>query len=109
MNKGEIWWINLPQIIGREQIGKRPAIILGDTKTSLIIIIPLTSSKKALKYPYTIKINPSKQNNLDIESIALLFQLRAIDKRRMLHKLGELEKNYLEEIDKNLKNLFRLD
>ena len=108
MEKGEIWLTDLPQQRGKEQVGKRPALIISDTKTSLIIIIPLTSNLELLKYSYTIKINSSEQNLLDKESVAAIFQLRAIDKQRLLYKIGNLEKNYLNEIDKILRGLLKL-
>ena len=41
MIKGEIWLADLPPQTGREQIGKRPVIILSDTKTGLVVIIPI--------------------------------------------------------------------
>ena len=77
MDKGEIWLANLPQWTGREQLGTRPVIIMADTKIGMIIVIPLTSNLKALKYPYTIEMKPSKQNRLDKESAALIFQIKS--------------------------------
>lgn len=108
MKKGEIWLANLPQQIGKEQLGERPALVIADTEVGLIIVIPLTSNLKLSKYQHTIKISPSKQNSLDKESIAPIFQLRAVDKKRMLYKIGNLENHYLEEINKALKNLLKL-
>lgn len=108
MEKGEIWLTNLPQIIGKEQIGKRPALVIADTKTSLVIIIPLTSNMETLKYPNTIKIKPSKINALNKESAALIFQMRAVDKGRIVHKIGNLEQEYMDHINKNLKELLKI-
>ncbi|MBS3098863.1 type II toxin-antitoxin system PemK/MazF family toxin [Candidatus Pacearchaeota archaeon] len=108
MNRGEICLLSFPYIPGREQIGKRPAIVLADTKTGLIIIIPLTTNLETLKYPYTLKIKSSQKNKLENDSVALIFQLRAIDKRRIIHKIGDLEESILKEIDNLLRNLLKL-
>ena len=74
----------------------------------MIIIIPLTSNLKTLKYSNTVKIKPSINNGLDKDSVALIFQIRALDKKRLLSKIGNLEKNYLDDIDKELKNLLKI-
>ena len=108
MDKGEIWLTSLPEQTGKEQVGKRPALIIADTKTGLIIVIPFTSSLEKLKYNYTVEINPSLENALDKKSVALLFQMRAIDKKRVVHKIGKLEDSYLREIDENIKKLLKL-
>ena len=66
MNKGEIWLVDFPSRRGREQTGKRPSIIVADTATDLVLVVPLTSNLQALeKLPYTIQINKSKENKLD--------------------------------------------
>lgn len=83
----------------------RPVIILADTPTDICIITPLTSNLKALKFPFTIQIEPSKHNGLHILSVALVFQIRAIDKSRLVKKLGQLEKSLLTNIVKILKKL----
>lgn len=108
MNKGELWIVNLPFKKGREQFGSRPALILANTKTDLIIVIPLTSNIQALRFPKTIEIKSSEENGLEKDSIALLFQVSAIDKRRMVKKIGSLEKSYIEEVNNNLREMLKL-
>ena len=73
MNKGEIWTAEFPQTNGHEQTGKRPVIILADTESNIAIIIPFTSNIQALRFPYTIEIEPSKGNGLTSKSVALIF------------------------------------
>ena len=109
MEKGELWVVKFPSRNSREQAGTRPAIIMADTKTNLTLLIPLTSNLEALeKLPYTIKINKSNNNKLDKDSIALIFQLQALDKKRFISKIGHLEDNYLNQINKIIKDLLKL-
>ena len=109
MKKGELWIVEFPSKKGREQSGKRPAILMADTKTSLTLTIPLTSNLEALeKLPYTLKIEASDKNKLEKDSIALTFQLQALDKRRFISKVGDLEESYMKEISKTLKELLKL-
>ena len=51
------------------------------------IVIPLTSNIQALRFPHTIEIKPSKKNNLDSISVGLIFQIRALDKKRFKSNL----------------------
>ena len=108
MDKGEIWIVNLSSKDGKEQSGARPCLILADTKANLVTVIPLTSNLEALRFPYTVEIKSSDKNGLENDSIALLFQLQAIDKRRMIKKIGSLEKYYVEEINKRLRSMLQL-
>ena len=47
-------------------------------------------------------------NNLDVSSVALVFQLRAIDKRRIKNKLGELKQDKLEILKQSLIKIMEL-
>ena len=114
MARGDIVLINLPELIsaGHEQTGSRPALIVHDDSTSnmlsVIMIIPFTSNLNAQKFPYTFIIQPSHQNGLYVESALLVFQLRAVDKRRIIRKMGNLETETLEIVNQELKHLLGL-
>ena len=108
MDKGEIWVVNLSSGRGNEQSGSRPCLILANTKTNLVTIVPLTSNLEALRFPYTLEIKSSEKNGLESDSIALIFQLQAIDKRRIVKKIGVVEKYYIEEISKKLRSMLQI-
>ncbi len=107
MKKGEIWVIEFPSKGQREQKGIRPGLVIVDTKTDLILTIPLTSNLQALRFPNTIEIKKSEDNKLEKDSVALLFHLQSLDKRRFIKKIGEVEKEYIEKVDIALKRLLR--
>ena len=108
MNKGDIWLVEIPATNGHEQSGKRPVIILADTKLEIAIIIPFTSNLQALRFPNTVEVHPSKENGLTVKSIALIFQIRAIDKKRMKSNIGKLENSYMKRITNMLSNLLQI-
>ena len=108
MRKGEIRIVDIPELSGHEQIGTRPAIILSDTQSMVAIVIPCTSNLQALRFPYTLLIKPSKENGLNVSSVALVIQIRAIDKKRLNKKIGFIGKSELQEINKMLKQLLIL-
>ena len=73
MKKGDVCIIDLSHGTGHEQYGKRPAVLISDTKTNIAIVVPITSNTEALKFPHTLIIAPDKQNKLDQKSIAMIW------------------------------------
>ena len=112
MARGDVLLVNLPTPsagVGHEQIGSRPALaVQNDNSGSMLpttMIIPFTSSLKALRYPHTFRVDPSMQNGLSVPSVLLVFQLRAIDKSRISGNVGRLENHYLQRLMNELRNL----
>lgn len=93
---------------GHEQKGFRPAIILSKETANLVIVIPLTTKIQAKKYDHSIEINPSQKNKLNETSVAMVFQLRAVDKKKIKNKIGEIDKEVLEDIETNIKEMLKL-
>lgn len=100
--------MEIPGVDGREQRGLRPAIFIADSRTNVAVVIPCTSNPQALRFPFTTRLDPSHGNGLDVLSVALVFQIRAIDKRRLIKRIGKLEKLFINELDGMLKKLFGL-
>ena len=100
--------IDLSHGTGHEQYGKRPAVLISDTKTNIAIVVPITSNMEALKFPHTLIIAPDKQNKLDQKSIAMIFQLRAVDKTRIIKIIGRLNKNIVDTLDKIIRKMLNL-
>jgi len=108
MKKGDVCIVDLSTSAGHEQSGERPAILISDTKTDIAIVVPLTGNLDALRFPYVLMILPSKNNQLDKESVALIFHIRAIDKTRIVKTIGKIDKSVQNKIDSVLKELLRL-
>ncbi len=106
MSVGEVRWVELPARGGRAQAGRRPAIILQST-TSLptTVIVPLTSQLDALRFASTILVEADAENGLRRASVALVFQITAVDNRYVAERLGTVAKEVLEEIWTALDNL----
>ncbi len=105
MRQGDVYLVQLPMAEGREQAGSRPTIVIQDPVTGgplpTVLIIPLTSQLAASRFPSTLVIEPDKQNSLVSTSVALVFQTRAIDRRRLGARLGSIK-------PRQLKRLFQL-
>lgn len=108
MEAGDIYLVEIPPSGGHEQAGLRPAIIVqvvDSEKLPTVLIVPLTSKLKAADFPFTFLIEPDQLNNLDVASVALVFQLRAIDKRRLKSRIGKIEKAKMELLKQYLKEI----
>jgi mRNA interferase MazF len=99
---GDIHWVELPGADGREQQGRRPAIIVQDEsytgRSPVILVVPLTTATAALRFVGTILIRPTAETGLQRPSVALVFQLRAIDRRRIKERIGRLTSEMLNEM-----------
>jgi len=106
--RGDVYLVNLDPIVGKE-IGKaRPAVIIqndiGNKFSPVTIIAPVSSVKEIIK-PLPIMILLEKgEGGLKEESYVDCGQIRTVDKeKRLITKLGSLEKSKIQEIDKALK------
>lgn len=99
MNAGEIFWVEFPARGGRAQTGRRPAIVVQKEKSlPTVLLIPLTTQQDALRFAGTILIEPDTNNHLRQPSVALVFQLTAVDKNFIKDKLGTLSTEKMNEI-----------
>ena len=94
MKIGDIYWVELPEVRGREQSGRRPAIIMQDdgyaANLPTTILIPLSSAMAALRFSGTARVKASSSSGLRTDSVALVFQIRAIDRGRIKELIGEV-------------------
>ena len=107
MKKGEIYLINLVGS-GNQQIGLRPVVVYSKVVGNLVIIVPMTSNLDALRYNATCKVKKSLVNNLGVDSVALIFQLRAINVSNFGRKIGKLNKEDLDFINRELREFLDL-
>lgn len=108
MRKGELWRVRLPALGGRSQHGIRPVVVLADHNLPVVVIIPCTSNLEALRFRFTVRVNSSSKNGLDTASVAMAFQLLAVDRRFFEEKIGVLEKSLIEELDQTVKTMLAL-
>ena len=102
LRQGEIYWVTFPASDGREQAGQRPALIVQGERflpsLPTIWVVPITSNLRAMRLPGTIRIDPDAQNGLNTPSVLLVFQLRAIDKRRLTTPAGAISPAQLDQV-----------
>lgn len=101
VKKGEIYYCDLSPVVGSEQGGCRPVLILQNdmgnkfSPTTIVAIITTAKTKKNIPTHHWL----SKDCGLPQESMVELEQIRTIDKRRLQNKVGETNKTELKEIE----------
>jgi mRNA interferase MazF len=106
---GDIHWVALPPADGHEQGGRRPAIIVQDEAYAgplpVVLAIPLSTALSTVRFAGTVRIQPTTENGLRQPSVALVFQLRAVDRRRIRDRIGSVAVESIEEIFATLDKL----
>jgi mRNA interferase MazF len=106
---GDIHWVDLPVANGREQQGRRPAVIFQNDDYAgdlpVVLVVPLTTARAALRFVGTTHIPPTAENGLRQTSVALVFQLRAIDRRRIQERIGSVSEEVLQALFEELGRL----
>jgi len=114
LKRGMIIDVNLDPSRGSETGKTRPCIIITNNvyneRVPVIQIVPITEwSDKKGRIKTNVVISPSELNGFTKLSIADCLQTRPIDRRFRLMKIrGEVEANFLDEIDIALRIVFDL-
>lgn len=100
----EIWWCRLGVNVGTEQDGRgekflRPALILRGFGSDACLIAPLTTSTRE----HALRVSVGEVEG--IQARANLSQLRVIDTRRLVEKVGFLEKEIFTNVRKTARSL----
>jgi len=106
MRRGDIYYADLRPVIGSEQGGVRPVLIIqndvGNKYSPTIICAAITSKMNKAKLPTHIEIQASKYKMVK-DSVILLEQLRTIDKKRLHDQICHLDEDIMEEVNRALK------
>lgn len=111
VKRGEIYYADLSPVIGSEQGGIRPVLIIqndiGNRYSPTVIAAAITSQRDKTNLPTHIKVNATG-SGLAKDSIVLLEQVRTIDKKRLKEKMGTLDVSSMDQVNKALSVSFGL-
>lgn len=105
VKRGEIYYADLSPVVGSEQGGTRPVLIVqndvGNKFSPTVIAAAITSRRFKTELPTHIRVN-AVESGLAKDSIVLLEQVRTIDKRRLREKMGTLDNTDMARINRAL-------
>ena len=94
IKRGEIYYADLSPVVGSEQGGIRPILIvqndIGNKYSPTVIVAAITSQINKARLPTHIELK-SGDFGLQKDSVILLEQLRTLNKKRLKEKVGEIE------------------
>ena len=105
VKRGDIFYADLSPVIGSEQGGVRPVLIvqndIGNKYSPTVIVVAITSQINKAKLPTHLEIS-AKEFGLAKDSVVLLEQIRTLDKQRLKDKIGKCRPRFMEKVDKAL-------
>ncbi|MBD5160080.1 MAG: type II toxin-antitoxin system PemK/MazF family toxin [Ruminococcus sp.] len=111
VKRGEIYYADLSPVVGSEQGGIRPVLIvqndIGNKHSPTVIAAAITSQRDKTHLPTHIEVQADKCG-LSKDSIVLLEQIRTLDKKRLKDKMGELDLGAMNKVNTALSISFGL-
>ena len=111
IKRGDIFYADLSPVIGSEQGGMRPVLIIqndvGNRYSPTVIAAAITSKLGKSKLPTHIEL--PKEYGIEKDSVILLEQVRTIDKSRLREKVCHLDQEILSSVNQALLISFALD
>ena len=105
MRRGDIYYADLRPVVGSEQGGIRPVLIVqndvGNRHSPTIICPAITSKMNKAKLPTHIELSAGKYDMVK-DSVILLEQLRTIDKQRLKDKVCHLDDDIMQKVNMGL-------
>jgi mRNA interferase MazF len=110
IKRGEIYYADLSPVVGSEQGGLRPVLIvqnnIGNKYSPTVIAAAITSRKDKAHLPTHIQIHGC---GLSKDSVVLLEQVRTLDKKRLKDKMGSIDSKAMNEVNNALSISFGLE
>lgn len=101
--RGEVYLVSFDPTIGAEIKKTRPALILQNDVSNryspITVVAAITSVFEEPLYPTEVLIK-APEGGLEADSVALLNQIRSIDKQRLIKRLGILASETMEQVDR---------
>jgi mRNA interferase MazF len=105
--RGEIYLTSLDPTVGREIQKTRPALVVQNNTsnrlTQTTIVAPITSTVRFPLNPVHALLPADAATGLSVASVALLNQIRTVDRQRLIKRLGAVDAQTLTQIDEALK------
>ena len=111
VKRGEIYYADLSPVVGSEQGGVRPVLIIqndiGNRYSPTVIAAAITSQRDKAKLPTHIELS-AQSCGLQKDSTVLLEQVRTLDKKRLRERMGEITPETMNSINSALSISFGL-
>lgn len=112
VERGEIWWANLPEPVGSNPGFRRPVLIIQSNQfnrslINTVVVAIITSNTKLVGSSGNVLIT-SKQSNLPKDSVVNITQLYTMDESLLIEFVGEISDKKMLQVDKGLRLVLSL-
>jgi len=112
MHRGEIWWAELPDLVGSEPGYRRPVVVVQDdtfnqSRINTVIVVIVTSNLQLANAPGNVLL-PRDASGLPKDSVANASQIFTIDKQFLTERIGSLPEALQQELDEGLRTILYL-
>lgn len=112
MQRGEIWWADLPEPLGSSPVYRRPVLIVQDvgfnrSLRNTVIVAVITGNTRIAKAEGNLLITPN-QSGLPKESVINVSQLLTIDKSILIEYVSTLPESKMEQVNEGLRLVLSL-
>jgi len=112
IKRGDIFYADLSPVVGSEQGGMRPVLIVqndtGNKYSPTVIAAAITSQINKAKLPTHIELE-GRNFGLSKDSVVLLEQIRTLDKKRLKEHMGKLSDSLMYQVDNAIAVSFGLN
>lgn len=104
IQRGQIYFVNLNPVRGREQAGRRPVLVLsidGINRLPLVVtvVVGTKGTNISRDYPTNVRVSPS-ESGLPMETVFLCFQIRSLDPKRFpARPAGQLSDEKMQQVE----------
>jgi mRNA interferase MazF len=103
--RGEVYLVSLDPTVGAEIRKTRPAVVVqndpANRRSPITIVAAVTSQFEEPLYPTEVRVR-APEGGLTTDSVVLLNQIRSVDRRRLVRRLGALKSQTIREVDRAL-------
>ena len=112
MNRGQIWWAELPEPKASEPGYRRPVIIVqtdafNKSRISTIVVVVITSNLRLADAPGNVLLSRSS-TGLDRDSVANVSQILTLDKQFLSEQAGQLDALTMQQVEEGLELILGL-
>lgn len=107
VNRGEIWWAELPDPVASEPGYRRPVIIIqsnyfNESRINTVVVVAITSNERLALAPGNVKL-PGSITGLPKDSVANVSQIITLDKQFLTEQAGQLNHQMIQQVDAGIR------
>src|SRR5690349_11235739 len=104
--RGEVYWINFDPAQGREQRGRRPALVVqndhGNANAPYTVVVAISTAQPARPYPFIVSL-AAGEGGLPRSGVVNCAQIRTVDLARLEGRIGALSEERMRQVDAALR------